>query len=116
MRPVAPRIHPGHWHVLRSMRRQRGGADYGRATLAAARWQLLLLLRTVACASACLVGGLDGRRRASARRAEADTGSASGGAHRLAARVATRVTLWFLEPALSSLWRLALGFAGRPSW
>ena len=77
MRPVAPRVHPGHWHVLRSMRRQRGGADYGRAELAA-RW------------------------RASARRAAAGIGA--------------RALLRLLERELSPLRRLALGFAGRPSW
>ena len=57
VRPVVPRVHPVHWHVLHSMRRQRGGADYGRAELAA-------------------------RRRAWARRAAAGIGSTRGGGHR----------------------------------
>ena len=36
VRPVAPRVPPVHWHVLRFMLRQRGGAGCGRAALAAA--------------------------------------------------------------------------------
>ena len=49
MRPVAPRVHPVHWHVLRFMRRQRGGADCGRAALAAAGRLLHSLARTATC-------------------------------------------------------------------
>ena len=66
MRPVALRVHLVHWHVLRFMLRQRGGAGCGRAALAAAGLLLPLARmatcgpprlrpghRPVACPSAC---------------------------------------------------------------
>ena len=51
MRPVAPRIHPVHWHVLRLMLRQRGDAGCGRAALVATGRLLHLLARTATCGS-----------------------------------------------------------------
>lgn len=65
VRPVAPRVHPVHWHVLRSMRRQRGG----RAALAAAKWRLLSRVGTATCVSAA-----GGRRLATAALVESPRG------------------------------------------
>ena len=49
MRPVAPRVHLLHWHVLRFMLRQRGGAGCGLAALAAAGRLRHSLARTATC-------------------------------------------------------------------